>query len=90
MKTLAIIATLAAVPAVRRYHYTVVVVFENIALSLPPAVIEAIMLVLHGPVSFISVGDDFFAFTSHALFSHLSSTVWTLFSISFVCLSYYS
>ena len=87
MKTLAIIATLAAVPAVRRYHYTVVVVFENIALSLPPAVIEAIMLVLHGPVSFISVGDDFFA---HAHFSHLSSTVWTLFSISFVFLSYYS
>ena len=59
MKTLEIIATLATVPAVRHPHSKVFVVFKNISYPLPPAVIEAIMLVLHGLNSLILVGDDF-------------------------------
>ena len=71
MKTLAIIATLAAIPAVRHHHYIVIVVFENIPSPLPPAMIEAIMLILHGLLFFISVRDDFFVFASHLLLSPL-------------------
>ena len=67
MKTLAIIATLAADSAVRHPKYTVVVVFKNIPSPPPPALIEAIMLVLHGVLSFIFAGDYFFVFASHPL-----------------------
>ena len=71
MKTLEIITTLAAVPAVRHPHSIVIFVFNNIPSPLPPAVIEAIMLVLHGLLSFINVSGDFFAFASHPLVSPL-------------------
>ena len=71
MKNLAIILTLAAEVVVRHHNSTVFFVFKNIPSSLPPAVIEAIMLVLHGLLSFISVGDDFFAFASQPLLSPL-------------------